>query len=261
MAEEQLPLDEATVRFKDNEVRFDLFINDAVGYLTREGVSVESIIAFLARLELEILGYQALGPRVGTLETDVAALDVRVTAIEDLDFAGLESRVDDLETDVTELKRGAESPSEWISYLPIGADHLTPSLSAGVLTKLLIPTTVKFSNEFAIVDIGGGDMRVQYQGAVARRFAIHANTGLQTGTSNTVVKLRMYKGTVATPDVAEPGVGITRKVGTGTDTGALGFAGEFILNPLDVVAVAAESSLTSTLIFIETSIIITETRG
>ncbi len=66
----ELPFDEAVVRLGENEARFDLFVNDAVGYLTSEGVSVESIIAFLARLETEILGFQAAAilPLVEVLE-------------------------------------------------------------------------------------------------------------------------------------------------------------------------------------------------
>lgn len=78
---EQIPFDESIVRFKENEVRFDDFINDAVGYLTREGVSVESIQAFLARLEEEITGYAALEPRVDTLETEMDAVESDISDI------------------------------------------------------------------------------------------------------------------------------------------------------------------------------------
>ena len=63
----ELTFDESVLRFKDNEDRFDLFVNDAVGYLTREGVSVESVQAFMARLETEILsGNIILGVEVVT---------------------------------------------------------------------------------------------------------------------------------------------------------------------------------------------------
>ena len=255
---DQLPFDESVLRLKDNEVRFDEFINDAVGYLTREGVSVESIQAFLARLEDEVTGYIALGPRVDTLETGMGAVEGR---LDDLEAFGLDARVTSLETSMVEVLRRLMTPSEWVSYLPVGSDFTTASFSAGVLTKLLIPTTVKFSEDFGIIDIGGGDMRVQYQGPTARRFRVHMSTGLQTGTSNTIIKLRMFRGTVATPDVIELGVGIARKVGTGSDTGAIGFASVFVANPLDVIAIAAETSLASTLTFIETSIIIEEDHG
>lgn len=257
---EQLPFDEAVVRFKDNEERFDLFINDAVGYLTREGVSVESIRAFLDRLETEITGYANLAPRVTTLESEMDAVEGRLDIVEPK-VTTLEGEMDTAQTDITALQGVVESPSEWISYLPIGSDYTTPSLTAATLTKVLLDTTVKFSNDFALVDIGGGDFRVQYQGSVAKDFNIRMTTSMQTGTSNTIVKLRMYKGTTASPDVIEPGVGIVRKVGTGTDTGALGIEGAFTLNPLDVVAVAVESSLGGTVTFIESSIVIQEKRG
>lgn len=79
---EQLPLDDAIARLKDNEERFDLFVNDAVGYLTREGVSVESIQAFLGRLETEVTGYAGLAPRVDTLETDMGAAQTDIDTLE-----------------------------------------------------------------------------------------------------------------------------------------------------------------------------------
>lgn len=256
----ELPFDESVVRFKENEVRFDDFINDAVGYLTREGVSVESIQAFLARLESEITAGAALEPRMVVVESGLATAQSDISTLQG-EMTTAQGDVDTLETQMIEVVRKLTNPSEWISYLPEGSNYTTPSFSAGVLTKLLIPTTVKFSNDFAIVDIGGGDFRVQYQGLVTRDFKVHMNTGLQTGASNTIIALRMYKGTVASPDNIEPGVSIPLKVGTGTDTGALGLAGVTTLNPLDVIAIAAETSLTSTLTFIETSILIEEKNG
>ncbi len=50
----QLPIDEALNRFKDNEQRLDQFINDEAGYTSSNGVPVESIPAFLERVENEI---------------------------------------------------------------------------------------------------------------------------------------------------------------------------------------------------------------
>lgn len=236
----QLPLDDALNRFKDNEERLDLFINDAVGYLTHEGISVESIQAFLARLETEILGFQAeaLVPRVETL-------DDRVTV---------------LETDMVGVKRISLNPSEWVSYLPVGSDFTTPALSAGVATKILIPTTVKFSKEFAIVDIGGGDFRVQYQGPIPRSFNMRMTTSMQSSANNTQAHIQMFKGTTASPDVLEPGVSISRTIGTGADTGAFGVEGAFTVNPLDVIAIAASTSVAGTLTFIQTSIVVQEKR-
>lgn len=50
----QLPIDEAINRFKDNEERLAAFVNDSVGYNRDTGAPVESIPAFLNRVESEI---------------------------------------------------------------------------------------------------------------------------------------------------------------------------------------------------------------
>jgi lysophospholipase L1-like esterase len=47
----QLPINEALNRFKDNESRLDLFVNDSQGYTASDGQHVESIPAFLERIE------------------------------------------------------------------------------------------------------------------------------------------------------------------------------------------------------------------
>lgn len=50
----QLPADEAIVRFKENEDRFNQFVNSDEGYTSSGGEAVESIPAFLERVESEI---------------------------------------------------------------------------------------------------------------------------------------------------------------------------------------------------------------
>lgn len=50
----QLPIDEALNRFKDNEDRFNKFVNDDAGYTSSAGENVESVPAFLERIESEI---------------------------------------------------------------------------------------------------------------------------------------------------------------------------------------------------------------
>ena len=47
----ELPANEAIARFKTNEDRFDKFINDIAGYIASGGQSVESVRAFLVRME------------------------------------------------------------------------------------------------------------------------------------------------------------------------------------------------------------------
>lgn len=51
----QIPINEALNRFKDNEERLDKFVNDKTGYTTSSQVRVESIPAFLNRVENKIL--------------------------------------------------------------------------------------------------------------------------------------------------------------------------------------------------------------
>jgi hypothetical protein len=144
-------------------------------------------------------------------------------------------------------------PSRLISYLPEGTPYTTPSLGAATPTKVLIPTTVKTAQDFALFDIGGGDIRFQYQGSETRSFRIGVTTGMQTSANNTIVKLRMYKNSAP-----EPGIYIPRKVGTGTDVGALGIEGYFTLDPLDTISVWVESSIAGTVTFDGISIVIIE---
>lgn len=50
----QLPLDEAVSRFQQNEDRVDKFVNDPTGYTSSGGQVVESLPAFLERVETDI---------------------------------------------------------------------------------------------------------------------------------------------------------------------------------------------------------------
>lgn len=131
-----------------------------------------------------------------------------------------------------------------ISYLPEASPYTTPSIAVNTPTKVLIPTTVKSSSDFAVVDIGGGDLRFQYQGSTTKEFRIGMTTGMRTGASNAIIKLRMYKNAAA-----EPGIYIIRKVGTETDTGALGIEGWFTLAPNDTISVWVETDTASTITF------------
>lgn len=72
----QLPIDEAINRFKDNEDRFDDFVNDSNGYNRDNGAFVESIPAFLARQEQEI------EETTGTVEANLIASNAAKIAAE-----------------------------------------------------------------------------------------------------------------------------------------------------------------------------------
>jgi len=146
-----------------------------------------------------------------------------------------------------------KAKAHWVSYLPEASPYTTASLVAATPTKILIPTTVKSSSDFALVDIGGGDMRVQYQGSTTKKFRIGMTTGMRASVDNCIVKLRMYKNATA-----EAGIYIIQKVGTGSDTNALGIEGWFELAPNDTISVWAESDLATTVTFDGTSINIWE---
>jgi hypothetical protein len=49
----QLPFDQSVTRFKDNEERFDKFINDETGYTTSSGQQVDSVKTFLNQVLLD----------------------------------------------------------------------------------------------------------------------------------------------------------------------------------------------------------------
>ncbi len=68
----QLPLEEAIVRFKGNEERIEQFVNDADGYTSSAGQPVESLPAFLSRVEQE----------VGTVADNLAAAQAAQSAAE-----------------------------------------------------------------------------------------------------------------------------------------------------------------------------------
>lgn len=85
-----LPAEEAIDRFKQNEERIDKFVNDADGYTTSGGQEVESISAFLQRVEGEIKAIGASGSgswvqsfydRVANVETTANATKERVDTV------------------------------------------------------------------------------------------------------------------------------------------------------------------------------------
>lgn len=159
-----------------------------------------------------------------------------------------------------EVERKTFTPSIYSSYLLDGDDYQTDGLLAGVPTRLLIPTTIKFNTDWMITEVNPSQFAVQYVGSSTRRFSINVTSGMQAQTNNTIVHLDVRKGIAGDSgaSVTEPGVSIVRKVGTGSDTGAIGLSGIFDIEPLGYIEVWATSSLASYLIFIETSINILE---
>lgn len=75
-----IPFDEAINRFKDNEVRLDDFVNDPTGYNRDNGAPVESIPAFLERIESEISATGAIAITEANKTASEAAKNIALTA-------------------------------------------------------------------------------------------------------------------------------------------------------------------------------------
>lgn len=69
----QLPPDQAINRFKENEDRFDKFVNDATGYVSSGGATVESLQEFLARAEQTVAAYGGQRPFATRADLDAYA--------------------------------------------------------------------------------------------------------------------------------------------------------------------------------------------
>lgn len=154
---------------------------------------------------------------------------------------------------INEAIRKSLTPYSYTSYLPDATPYTTPSITLNVPTKILIPTTVKSSNAWAVADVGGANLAVQFTGTLQQTHKIFMSTSMTTSTNNVVVELLMYKN-----GVLEPGIAIARKVSSGADVGALAVLGEFTVNPNDYIEIYVVVSLTTTITFDKTSIVITE---
>lgn len=159
--------------------------------------------------------------------------------------------------ELSETIRKTINPSSYVSYLPESTPFTTAAIAANTPTKTLIPTTVKLIKDFGLYDKNGGvgdpDYAVQYQGDSTRTFKIFMSTAMATSVNNVVFDIYMYRN-----GIMEPGVGISRKIGTGADVGAIATLGEFTAEPNDYLEVFIKLSLAGTVTFYRTSIIFTE---
>jgi hypothetical protein len=153
---------------------------------------------------------------------------------------------------VDKATRMTLTPYKLVTYLPVSTSYTTPSLPAGTPTKVLIPTTVKTINSFGIVDLGGGDLAYQFQGAETAIFELSLSTGVIAGTNNTILAIEAYKN-----GILEPGAGSVRKLSS-ADVGNITITGEVTLSPMDTLAIYVTSTLTSTVTFSRTSIQVVE---
>jgi len=223
------------------------------------------LLISMAHSGLKNVGSAQLNNRVRLLDTVGVNLSVRdsndvlLGVLDAATFAANDSTKLILATydaqDFIETIRRTLNPYESVTYLPEGTPYTTPSITATTPTKILIPTTPKTINGFAFNDIGGGEFALQFIEVVTgtKRFDLKATTGILTGTNNTVITLRVYKNGVPITGAYMP-----RKVSSGSDVGSLSIIASFDMATNDYIEIYIESSLTSTVTFEGTSIIIRE---
>ena len=162
--------------------------------------------------------------------------------------------LDYTEPQLNETIRKTLAPSSYVSYLPVATPYTTGTiLTASGPTKVLVPTTIKSSNDFAIVDRGGGNYAVQYQGDETRTFKVFMSSGVSSGTPNITFGIYMYLN-----DVFEEGTGVTAKLGSIGDKTNVAIVGEFTCDPNSYLEIYVDVSSDSTITFDRTSIIFTE---
>lgn len=139
------------------------------------------------------------------------------------------------------------------TYIKSGDEVATPVLAANTPTKYQLPVTIKELINFEIADVGGGVIALRYIGTRDVTLQLNATTSTITGANNTVVKFMMYKN-----GVVEPGASIARKIGTGSDLGAMGLSTSFTASTDDYFDVYVEADTSTSILFLNTSIVINE---
>lgn len=153
---------------------------------------------------------------------------------------------------LAEVSRRTLTPYKLVTYLPRATPYTSPSIVANTPTRILIPTTVKTVNSFAIADIGGGIFAYQFNGLATSIFSVIVTTGITASTNNTVISLEGYVN-----GVYSEGLSSVRK-GSATDVGNLTITGEITLAPNDNLSIFATVNTGTTLTFSRTSINIVE---
>ena len=140
------------------------------------------------------------------------------------------------------------------TYIADGSEQ-SISLLSNTPKKYILPVAAKEINGFGIFDPGGPNQSLQFQaeGETDVVFKLDASTSLTTSINNCNVKLLLYKnGSHVAGSI------IKRKVGTGSDLGAMSIDSTFKASTGDLLEVYVESSSATDLTFIVTSIVILE---
>ena len=130
-------------------------------------------------------------------------------------------------SDVMNVIRKTLQPSRLSTYLPDASPYTTDTIAADTPTKLLIPTTQKYIQDFDL-DLVNERYKLSTAGITNRNFEITAAVSISSSQSSFDLKVQMYKN-----GIAEPGVGIERWIGTGSDKGAFPIVGSFDLSTND----------------------------
>jgi len=154
--------------------------------------------------------------------------------------------------DIAEVSRKTLNPYNLITYLPRATPYTTASITSNTPTKLLLPTTVKYINNFELFDLGGGNLAYRYIGLATELFNTSLTTGLLTGTNNTVVTIEIYIN-----GVFDEGLSALLKISS-ADVGNLTVNGVAELSTNDYIEIYVTTSLNSTVTFSRTSIVLLE---
>lgn len=154
---------------------------------------------------------------------------------------------------VDEAIRKTLSPAILHTYIADGDEVPTGTLAANTPTKYSLPVTAKKSNNFTIVDLGGGNTAAKYTGTEAATLKLDASSSMVTDTNNMNVTLYLYKN--GSP-VA--GAAVSRKVGTGADVGAFGLTGTVDVVTDDLLEVYIESDTAGAVTLLKSNIVLLE---
>jgi len=141
------------------------------------------------------------------------------------------------------------------SYLPVASPYTTPTLLAGVPTKLLVPTTPKSIKDFTL-DIPNLRWFLDDPTALNKWFIVHTTTSVTTSASNHNITLEMWKN-----GILEEGVSIERFISGGADKCVLVINGMVQLSNTDYIEVYVTDSVTGTVTFERMAITINEMVG
>lgn len=139
------------------------------------------------------------------------------------------------------------------TYIAEGDEVATDILVPNTPTKYQLPVAIKELTNFEIADVGGGIIALRYIGLRDITLVLNATTSATTGSNNVVVKFMMYKN-----GVYEEGTMVARKIGTGSDLGAMGLSTSFSASTGDYFDVYVEADTATTITFFNTSIVINE---